>query len=197
MRPEDTALASGEDQWGMGPDGDKDVIAYFNETPELLALLYELDLLPDQHDRESDAWERIFTIANHWRQANLKGDEAPSAGVDDLAMLVRRLAQSLKIHQPNSVLAAGAMDYLQRHGLKGAPLREDASPQSAPQAAPADVEEIVRKIVLAVAEIPDRTSPEDWPEAMIVTDSELRSIVRSALTEGGYVSNTPEDPKRG
>ena len=33
------------------------------------------------------------------------------------------------------------------------------------------------RVVLRVAELPDRTSPEDWPEAMLVTSEELREIV--------------------
>jgi hypothetical protein len=32
-----------------------------------------------------------------------------------------------------------------------------------------------------VAELPDRNSPADWPEAMLVTRDELRSIVLAAL----------------
>lgn len=35
-------------------------------------------------------------------------------------------------------------------------------------------------IVQAVAELPDRTSPDDWPDAMLVTADELSSIVRAA-----------------
>lgn len=40
-----------------------------------------------------------------------------------------------------------------------------------------------RCIVLRVAELPDRTSPEDWPEAMLVTADELTEIVESELVE--------------
>ena len=35
-------------------------------------------------------------------------------------------------------------------------------------------------IVREVAELPDRTSPEDWPEAMLVTADELTAIIRQA-----------------
>lgn len=45
-----------------------------------------------------------------------------------------------------------------------------------PSATP-EVESIIRD----VAELPDRTSPEDWPEAMLVTADELRTILRDAL----------------
>lgn len=42
------------------------------------------------------------------------------------------------------------------------------------------------RIVLDVCELPDRTSPEDWPEAMLVTGEELHLLVfeemKAALT---------------
>lgn len=40
---------------------------------------------------------------------------------------------------------------------------------------------IADRVVQEVAELPDRTSPEDWPEAMLVTADELRCIVAAAL----------------
>lgn len=44
-----------------------------------------------------------------------------------------------------------------------------------------DLDRIINLIVRDVAELPDRTSPEDWPEAMLVTDHELRGILRERL----------------
>lgn len=38
----------------------------------------------------------------------------------------------------------------------------------------------IEGVIQRVAELPDRTSPDDWPEAMLVTADELRAI----LTEG-------------
>jgi hypothetical protein len=43
--------------------------------------------------------------------------------VDELAALVRRLAHSLRKHSPDNNTALMAMDYLERNGLQGAPLR--------------------------------------------------------------------------
>jgi hypothetical protein len=42
----------------------------------------------------------------------------------------------------------------------------------------------IEAVILAVAEIPDRDSPEDQPEMMLVSDKELRSILeeRAACT---------------
>ncbi len=37
--------------------------------------------------------------------------------------------------------------------------------------------ELADKMVLDVCELPDRTSPEDWPEAMLVTSEELHAMV--------------------
>jgi len=69
---------SNERLWGEGPDGDKDVLAYINEEPVLLSLLYDLDLMPEQHpDRDSPAWEKIFTITCHWREANRRALDSP------------------------------------------------------------------------------------------------------------------------
>lgn len=41
----------------------------------------------------------------------------------------------------------------------------------------AGVEIDIDAIVLAVSELPDRTSPDDWPDAMLVTAEELREII--------------------
>ena len=42
---------------------------------------------------------------------------------------------------------------------------------------------IADEIVLAVCELPDRTSPEDWPEALLVTTDELHAIVIAVLNK--------------
>lgn len=58
------------------------------------------------------------------------------------------------------------------------------SPRCRP--APADsqreaaVDALAKAIVRAVSELPDRSSPADWPEAMIVEPGELRSIILQA-----------------
>lgn len=45
---------------------------------------------------------------------------------DDLAMLCQRLARALRKSAPDNELPEKAMDYLQRHGLQGSPLRGEA-----------------------------------------------------------------------
>lgn len=44
-----------------------------------------------------------------------------------------------------------------------------------------EVEEAVVSVCRAVAELPDRNSPADWPEAMLVTHDELADAVRTAV----------------
>lgn len=44
------------------------------------------------------------------------------------------------------------------------------------------VERIIERVTRDVAELPDRTSPEDAPLMMLVTGEELEAIIRAALT---------------
>lgn len=44
---------------------------------------------------------------------------------------------------------------------------------------------ISAKVLQDVAELPDRTSPEEWPDAMLVTAIELRRIVEEAVYSAG------------
>jgi hypothetical protein len=46
---------------------------------------------------------------------------------------------------------------------------------------PASPVQVADRICRDVAELPDRNSPEDWPEAMLVTHDELQAIVRAAM----------------
>lgn len=48
-----------------------------------------------------------------------------------------------------------------------------------------EVSRSVDQIIQQVAELPDRTSPDDWPEAMLVTADELRRIIVDALNAEG------------
>jgi hypothetical protein len=46
-----------------------------------------------------------------------------------------------------------------------------------------EVSRWIDSIVQKVQEIPDRNSPEDQPEMMLVTDAELRAILEDACSE--------------
>lgn len=56
---------------------------------------------------------------------------------------------------------------------------------------------LVTTIVRRVAELPDRTSPDDWPEAMLVTSEELTAICIAALEAEGRTEETPWQPMAG
>lgn len=51
----------------------------------------------------------------------------------------------------------------------------------------------IDRIIGAVVELPDRTSPEDWPDAMLVTADELRAIVAAEI-DAMLVSSKDEAP---
>jgi len=46
-----------------------------------------------------------------------------------------------------------------------------------------NLSEKIALIIRDVAELPDRTSPEDWPDALIVTGDELEEILSKHLTK--------------
>jgi hypothetical protein len=46
-----------------------------------------------------------------------------------------------------------------------------------------DEPDLIDQIICDVSELPDRNSPEDWPDAMLVTADELRIILERALEQ--------------
>jgi hypothetical protein len=65
---------------------------------------------------------------------------------------------------------------------KAARAKELAEIEAEQDAAALPVEDEIDRLIQEVAELPDRTSPDDWPEAMLVTADELRTILRAALS---------------
>jgi hypothetical protein len=63
-------------------------------------------------------------------------DARPVATMDDMRMLIQRLAHSLRKASPDNALSDQAMDYLKRMGLIGTPLRDVANRDAAPIDAP-------------------------------------------------------------
>lgn len=49
-----------------------------------------------------------------------------------------------------------------------------------------EIDSLINIVIQDVAELPDRTSPEYWPDAMIVTGEELEEILTNRL-KGGVV----------
>lgn len=59
---------------------------------------------------------------------------------------------------------------------------------------PSDERLLIEAIVRDVAELPDRTSPTDWPDAMLVTSDELGGILADRL-EQALSTGPARDPK--
>lgn len=57
-----------------------------------------------------------------------------------------------------------------------------------------NTDKLAAQICRDVAELPDRNSPEDWPEAMLVTHDELQAIVTEALSAAGRVQQAGVAP---
>ncbi|HGN0460964.1 TPA: hypothetical protein ACKRKR_000258 [Pseudomonas aeruginosa] len=66
--------------------------------------------------------------ADHWLRPFYDIGRAEGQRTQDLAMLVRMLASSLKRHAPESNLVARATNYLAAKGLAGTPLRDPPAP---------------------------------------------------------------------
>jgi hypothetical protein len=45
------------------------------------------------------------------------------------------------------------------------------------------IKRIIERVLQDVCELPDRTSPDDQPEMMLVTGEELETILENALTQ--------------
>ena len=107
----------------------------------------------------------------------------PVAGAVDwlgLALELEWQAKSVESGGAERAMKSGA------HGLRlmGAALSAQTAPQPTPAAPKSNTQsraDFIEQIVLGVAEIPDRFSPEDQPEMMLVTGEELRGIIESAF----------------
>ena len=108
------------------------------------------------------------------------------ASKDDL--LAAQAARIAELESQLEAIGAGGVE----------PLRKPAAAPQAVQAAVPETREALAKRLIAdvkvadtiataacqrVAELPDRDSPADWPEAMLVTGDELHMIVREAVIE--------------
>lgn len=101
--------------------------------------------------------------ADHWLRPFYDIDRAEGQRTQDLAMLVRMLASSLKRHAPESNLVARATNYLAAKGLAGTPLRDPPAPV---EQAGGD-ERVIgwRERILAAH---PNSDPGFWPDALLV-----------------------------
>ncbi|HCF3612869.1 TPA: hypothetical protein NID10_000254 [Pseudomonas aeruginosa] len=97
-----------------------------------------VEALDNIHDTSPHRWSTDLDDVHSSAESLLAliKDQAPTQAAQDLAMLVRMLASSLKRHAPESNLVARATNYLAAKGLAGTPLRD----------APASVEQAGRDV---------------------------------------------------
>ncbi|ENZ1698299.1 hypothetical protein ACGHA1_005104 [Pseudomonas aeruginosa] len=100
---------------------------------------------------------------DHWLRPFYDIGRAEGQRTQDLAMLVRMLASSLKRHAPDSNLVARATNYLAAKGLAGTPLRDPPAPV---EQAGGD-ERVIgwRERILAAH---PNSDPGFWPDALLV-----------------------------
>ncbi|HGN0678562.1 TPA: hypothetical protein ACKRM1_005137 [Pseudomonas aeruginosa] len=123
--------------------------------------------------------------ADHWLRPFYDIGRAEGQRTQDLAMLVRMLASSLKRHAPESNLVARATNYLAAKGLAGTPLRDPPAPV---EQAGGD-ERVIgwRERILAAH---PNSDPGFWPDALLVEHmaaeiADLRAaLARVAELEG-------------
>lgn len=56
-------------------ENDDSILAYINSSADLLSLLYDLDLMPEQLgklEQGNENWDCVATIAIHWREFELR-----------------------------------------------------------------------------------------------------------------------------
>lgn len=119
---------------------------------------------------------------DHWLRPFYDIGRAEGQRTQDLAMLVRMLASSLKRHAPDSNLVARATNYLAAKGLAGTPLRD----------APASVEQAGGDRWDALQSIMEWTAAENIPD-----DRKLCLIRNAARAALAQPSPAPADEKPG
>ncbi len=152
---------------------------------------HEHAVMEAQRNESADAWDRGapmdeaerrlyengFTSGWVRRGPLAAGDAALSRACDLLSTCVGLLmSQRAKIgYAGNSVIADTISEAVTF--LKAWPEKLPAQPARSPTSAV----DVAARICRAIAELPDRDSPADWPQAMLVTHEELRTIVEAEL----------------
>ncbi|QGF21377.1 restriction alleviation protein [Pseudomonas phage AUS531phi] len=125
---------------GAGATGDTAMSSTQHQLIEQCATRLRgiVEALDNIHDTSPHRWSTDLDDVHSSAESLLAliKDQAPTQAAQDLAMLVRMLASSLKRHAPESNLVARATNYLAAKGLAGTPLRD----------APASVEQAGRDV---------------------------------------------------
>lgn len=120
----------------------------------------QIDALIDQHVGALATYETIRRVVRAAEAGSRQLDGTEPTALDALQL---ELASAIEERDHlRKVLAASGQ----------ASISEDAS-------------RIAEDVCRAIAELPDRNSPEDWPDAMLVTHAELTEIVRDAIRGKG------------
>jgi len=109
----------------------------------------------------------------------------PSEGLEQVAREIEAIhAPTYKTPEQRVKVIAAYAAILARHfsGGKGAEVSTIS-------------DKVLDAIVLDIAELPDRSSPEDWPEAMLVTAEELKSIIRGNIEDAALTGSAVEPPQ--
>lgn len=91
-------------------------------------------------------------------------------------------AELAELRKENAELKA---TLLSRHGGEPLALLAELDAERAENARLRADRDAIDLILRDVAELPDRTSPDDWPEALLVTAEELREILERHLSVEG------------
>lgn len=83
------------------PENIRELLRYINETPALLSLLYDIDMLPEQLTEMTKPWGDMLIISEHFRW------------------------HSDKCRAESDVLKSRVRDYLARPSSDGRPIRQD------------------------------------------------------------------------
>lgn len=85
--------------------GDQTLSAYINEHPVLQSLLYDINLLPEQLERDSRHWGYMLAVVRHWQlqfERDLRGElQAENA---NLATRLHHTEQSAKAVEPHPLV---------------------------------------------------------------------------------------------
>lgn len=79
---------------------------------------------------------------------------------------------------PCELWGADPFPHLTRAGLKPLEVVDDQVPTGG-------LEDLIARTVQGVLEWDDRTSPDDWPEALLITPEELTALLRDFAAELG------------
>jgi hypothetical protein len=134
---------------------------------------------------------RTAAIWAHRLNCSVLGRMPPERDTDDNYVMcfanVTQWPHSDEQHAAGLEQAAREFDAPARQ-RDGSPRREMGNGLSESEFKP---QAVAARVAQEVAELPDRTSPEDWPEAMLVTEMELSSIVETAVRDYCFKDAAP------